>query len=93
MVALNARLWTRREAAPARATARHGRTEKLFPHLAVSTVFSFMKIQKNGEKMREKLRFPESAMLLPGKYGQKRVKNYDVRHNLKSFKKPDTRDQ
>jgi hypothetical protein len=43
--------------------------------------------------MRENLRFPESAMLLPGKYGQKRVKNYDVRHNLKSFKKPDTRDQ
>ncbi len=46
MVALNARLWTRREVAPARETVLHGRTEKLFLHLAVSTVFSLMKIQQ-----------------------------------------------
>jgi hypothetical protein len=56
-------------------------------------IVSFMKVLKNCKKMRENPRFPESAMLLPGKYGQKRVKNYDVRHNLKSYKKPDTRDQ
>jgi hypothetical protein len=35
----------------------------------------------------------EAAMLLPGKYSQKRVSNYDVRHNLKTYKTPDTSDQ
>lgn len=36
--------------------------------------------------------FSETAMLLPGKYIQKRVKKYDVRHNLKTFQPVDSDD-
>jgi hypothetical protein len=35
----------------------------------------------------------ETAMLLPGKYIQRRVKKYDVRHNLKTYQQLVDNDQ
>ncbi len=90
MAAQIARPWSRHAAAQAKGTVQ-GEIEKL-SLLLVVCVNHFIFVV-NDKIIHIYFSLLETAMLLPGKYSQKRVKNYDVRHNLKSYKKPDTTDQ